>query len=594
MNSQGPQSGLRTAPSPGGEAGARSSVSGVTPPRQDRAWNRLAEVLGRGRSREQTCEAVCRVVVEEFGFTRALIATLDGPGGRLVTRASHDPGISAHVMRALRRLFTIPLAPQPDGRHRVAAWCVLREEQVHVADASAYSFRPGETVQTDALIKVFATKEYVLTPIPGLGGAIGLLAVDKKGRPGRIHEADLGRLRSVARLTGLALETGRMPRPVPGRRTRPPAERPPADRTDRPGQMQAVLDALRQGLVVLDEDDVIRYLNRAAASLLDSLPWDAVGEPWRRVLPLADPDGFARFLSGQPRLVSSHARKWTLASPVKGEVVVEVDVLPIPSVHGGEGRALFLQDVTDRAEEERVRDEFVSMLVHDLSAPLQSVLGFAELLLMERAGPLEETQRDFVSRIVASGELMARLVHDILRLADLESGRALLESETVDPSSLVEGVLDRLDCLAAASSVALSNEIPVPLPRIRGDGVRLTEALQNIVANAIEASEPGGAVRVRAEHEARPPGGRVRLQVIDEGVGLTDEEVEHLFDKYRSLQRRERRKAGAHGLGLAIARLVVEAHGGRIDVSSSPGRGTTVTIDLPADLPADPPAEGAR
>lgn len=546
------------------------------------SWERLTAVLTQEGNRERLCEEVCRVVVEELGFSRALIATLDRKRERLVTRAGYDPSIGVHVARALRRLFTIPLGPQPDGRLLAAAWCVLEGEQIHVPDASGYSFRPEETVQRPLLVQVFGVQEYALTPIRGPRGPIGVLAADKKGQGEAITPEELRLLRIVASVVGLALGAAAQPPSPPEEEVRDEAER--SRRRDRPdlvGQMQAVLDSLHEGLLVLGEDGTVRYLNRAASALLGVLPWEAVGKSWGEVLPLAEPEAFARLLEERSPLLPGRLKRWTLDSPTGGPLVVEVEILPIASAHVGAGTALFLEDITDRAEEERVREEFITMLVHDLSAPLQSVLGFAELLLMGRAGELNHTQQDFVSRIEASGRLMTHLVEDILVLAELESGRALLESQPLDPFLLVQDVLDRLTGLAERSSVELHNEVPRDLPEFHGDRVRLQEAFQNVVINAIEASGEGKAVRVRGEVFLRRGEPRLRLQVVDEGVGLDEEVASHLFDKYRSFVRGKRRRRRARGLGLPIARLVVEGHGGEIRAAGAPGRGTTVTVSLP-------------
>lgn len=547
------------------------------------SWERLTALLAREGNRERLCEEVCRVVVEELGFSRALIATLDRKRERLVTRAGYDPSIGVHVARALRRLFTIPLAPLPDGRVLVAAWCVLRGEQVHVPDASAYAFRPEETVQRRQMVRAFGVKEYVLTPIHGRREPIGLLGADRRNREG-IGPEDLRHLRIVASVVGLALETPlppSPPSPLADEASGEPDRAPRRARPDQVRQMQAVLDALHEGLLVLGGEGTVRYLNRAASGLLGVLPWEAVGKSWREVLHLVNPDGFARLLEERPAVLPDRLKRWTLYAPGGPPLVVDVEILPLDSAHVGAGTALFLEDITDRAEEERVRDEFVSMLVHDLNAPLGNVLGFAELLLMGRAGELNPTQRNFVSRIEASGRLMTQLVEDILELGELESGRAPLERRPLDAHALVQEALDPLAGLAERSSVALLNDVPQGLPRLHGDRVRLLQAFQNVVTNAIEASGDGQTVRVQGEVFLREGGPWLRLRVVDEGVGLDEQVAVHLFDKYRSFGRGKRRRRRGRGLGLPIARLIVEAHGGEIAAAGVPGRGTTVTVDLP-------------
>lgn len=556
------------------------------------AWEALAAVLTAeagptGRNRERLCEAVCRVVVERFGFSRALIATLDRKRDRLITRAGYDPSIGAHVARALTRLFTIPLEPRRDGKLLAAAWCVLEDEQVHVPDASDYTFRPDRTTQRTTLIRAFGTKGYALTPIRGAREPIGVLAVDRvrEGRP--MGGEELRRLRTVAGLVGLALEaadgTG-------GRRGGAPSEPPPpeagprrsrAERAERTAQMQAVLDSLHEAVLVLGSAGDVRYLNRAAAALLEMLPWEAVGRPWREVVPLDEPEAFEELVTTGGASPRALPRRWTLRRSDGEPVLLRSEVLPLASVHAGRGTVVFLEDVTEGVEEERVRDEFLSMLVHDLSAPLQSVLGFAELLLMGRGGELTETQRDFIDRIQGSGRFMARLVEDILEVTELESGRALLEPERLEAEELVREVVDGLGGMAERASVELTSRLPPDLPPLRADRIRMRQALQNLVTNAIEASAPGSRVRIRGEAWRQDGTPWLRLQVVDAGVGLDDGAAAHLFDKYRSYGSGKRGGRRSRGLGLPIARLVVEAHGGRIAAEGRPGAGTVVTIELP-------------
>ncbi len=525
------------------------------------------------------------MVVERFGFSRALIATLDRKRSRLITRAGYDPSIGAPVARALTRLFTIPLEPRRDGKLLAAAWCVLEDEQVHVPDASDYAFRPDRTTQRPTLIRAFGTKGYALTPIRGTRGPIGILAVDRvrEGRP--MGREELQRLRTVAGLVGLALEAAEV---AGGRRGGAASEPPPpeagprrsrVERADRTAQMQAVLDSLHEAVLVLGPAGDVRYLNRAAAALLDVLPWEAVGRPWRAVLPLDEPEAFGELVATGGASPRALPRRWTLHR--SEPVVLRAEVLPLASVHAGRGTVVFLEDVTEGVEEEKVRDEFLSMLVHDLSAPLQSVLGFAELLLMGRGGELTETQRDFIERIQGSGRFMARLVEDILEVTELESGRALLEPERLEVEELVREVVDGLGGMAERAAVELTRRLPADLPPLRADRIRMRQALQNLVSNAIEASAPGSRVRIRGEAWRQDGTPWLRLQVVDAGVGLDEGAATHLFDKYRSYGRGKRGGRRSRGLGLPIARLVVEAHGGRIAAEGRPGAGTVVTIELP-------------
>lgn len=567
------------------------------------AWGKLAAVLLEEGDREELCQGVCRKLVEDFGFSRALVATVDPDRGELVGRAGYDPSLIQPVARALVSLFTLSLTPREDGKLSVSVWCALRGEQVYIPDIRDYSFRPGETFAREFLVRVFGVEEVLLTPLLGPDGSVGMVAVDKKGQEAAIGPGERDTVRAVGALVGHAL-AARERRESPGGPRRTPARAGPGagaggtpadgEREVGPGGRDAgpvvrlemahdVLDTLPAGLVLLDSEGIVRYLNRTAASFLGVFPWDVMGKAWEEVFRPDRPEAFRRVLregaGGED--TTPTLRRWTLRPPDGRERRAEVDVRHLE----GEGYGGWIVLLLGGARAARRRNEFLPMLVHDLRSPAESVVGFAELLRMERVGPLNEDQQEFVSRIERSGQNMIRLAEDILDVEALESGRALLRRRPVDLRPVVREVMDRLYPQAREASVELREEMDGRLPRVAGDPVRLAQIFQNLVENAVEASRPGDVVRVRAapgdgDGADRDGRRRLRVEVVDEGAGMEPDEAEALFDGERGWPTGGRR--GSRGLGLRVARLLVEAHGGTIRAEGAPDRGLTVTFTLPA------------
>lgn len=574
-------SGEATVQFPAADAPAAASLLPV--------WEGVLEAVHAEAPPARRCRAVCRQIARGLGFPRALLSTVDRARGQLVVRGAYDPSVTGPLYRVLTSLWAATLEPDAEGKLSVSAWCVEKKEQVYVPDAAAYDFRPDQTYQRDRVVRALGVKGYVLTPIVRDGEAVGVLGVDcaEEG-----VSADRRRLlRIFADLLALALDRLlRDDRPPPaGEREAGEADRgeaEPAARADGT-QVQALLDILDQGVLVVGSDDRVQYLNRAALRLLDVIPWEAVGRPWREILVLREPERFAALLrdcvAGRPLrgAPAGLERRWTIVPPAGGEIDVELKLLPLSSTVMSGARAVVMEDVSQRVELQRVRDEFTSMLVHDLKAPLQSIVGFAELLVTERLGAMNRDQRDFVARIERSGEQMMRLIQDILKVARYEDGRSLLSKERVPPSPLVEAIVQGLQGKAMPARVEIRNTVGPDLPDLYADPLRLTQVFQNLVANAIDASAHGAVIWLRGERIRQNGLPYVRFEIEDEGPGLTAEEAEHLFDKFWTGDRSGRMR---HGLGLVIARLIVEGHRGSIVARGRDG-GTVVAFTIPVFRP---------
>jgi len=233
-----------------------------------------------------------------------------------------------------------------------------------------------------------------------------------------------------------------------------------------------------------------------------------------------------------------------------------------------------LRDATERARLERLKSEFVATASHELRSPLTSIKGFVELLSAGEG--LDARQREFLDIVLVSTNRLVDLVNDLLDVARLEAGRVEVHRRAIDVGEAIHDVDMLLRGRIEAKDQHLELVVAPDTPRVLADPTRLRQMLMNLVTNAHLYTDEGGSVSLRA---GLSPAG-VRIEVEDTGRGMTAAELEHVFERFS-------RGSGSTGtpgtgLGLAIVKSLVDLHGGTIDVSSTPGEGTTFAITLPA------------
>lgn len=240
------------------------------------------------------------------------------------------------------------------------------------------------------------------------------------------------------------------------------------------------------------------------------------------------------------------------------------------------GRLFVLHDVTRDSEADRLRNAFMATMSHELRTPLAAISGYTSTLLTN--GPWDAaTQHEFLEIIESSARLLTRLVDNLLDAAALEAGALRLDTEPLRLDRVAEDVVVRLRPLGAGHALQI-NAAP-DLPMADADPLRVEQIITNLVENAIKYSPDGGAITVSL---AATGGGEVHVGVGDSGIGIPPDEVQHIFDRfYRGGNSGRRPKRGA-GLGLFVCQRLVEAHGGRIWVTSTPGVGSIFHFTLPA------------
>jgi len=241
----------------------------------------------------------------------------------------------------------------------------------------------------------------------------------------------------------------------------------------------------------------------------------------------------------------------------------------------GVGYALTMQDITYLKEVDRIRSEFVHTVSHDLRSPLTSVIGYSELV--ERVGPLNETQREFISRIQDSIQHITSLINDLLDLGSIEAGMDT-HREFVQLEGILRYTINMLEGQIQSKQLKIHTDIAFSLPAMRANPIRLRQVFDNVIGNAIKYSYVNGEIHVSIHAEEN----QVILQVRDEGPGIPVSDQSHIFDKFYRGTNITSEVEGS-GLGLAIVKNIVENHQGRIWVESTVGKGSSFFIVLPVN-----------
>jgi PAS domain S-box-containing protein len=237
------------------------------------------------------------------------------------------------------------------------------------------------------------------------------------------------------------------------------------------------------------------------------------------------------------------------------------------------GRALTMQDITYLKEMDRIRSEFVHTVSHDLRSPLTSVIGYTELV--ERAGTLNDLQRDFLHRIQDSVQQITGLINDLLDIGSIEAGFDT-RREFVQLEGILRYTIDMLQGQITSKHLTVQTDIASALPALRANPIRLRQVMDNVVGNAIKYSYPGGEIDVSIHSEDD----QMILKVTDAGPGIPAVDQPRIFDKFYRASNINPDIEGS-GLGLAIVKTIVEGHQGRIWVESIEGKGSSFFIVLP-------------
>ncbi len=337
-------------------------------------------------------------------------------------------------------------------------------------------------------------------------------------------------------------------------------------------KLETVLTSISTGILVTDSENRIILMNPAAEAIMGIQADAALGARIIEVFPSHEIDlAFARAAKGA-KVDEQH----TLIYPVK--LTLHVEVTP---VRGGTGETVAtvgaLEDVTKAKRLERIRKDFVANVSHELRTPVATIKAIVQALL---GGASEEpaTAERFMGSLDQEVSRLAQLIEDLLALSRLESEETHVRLETVSVPVLLEEAVERKAHLAADYQVALKTELDYK-GELRADRKLLETVLSNLLDNAIKYNRPGGGVTTASA--LSPDGSAVEISVTDTGIGIPEEDLPRIFERFYRVDKARSRDTGGTGLGLSIVKHIAEVHGGSVAVESEESSGTRFTLRLP-------------
>ena len=331
-------------------------------------------------------------------------------------------------------------------------------------------------------------------------------------------------------------------------------------------KLAAVLTQMTDGVLIADSDGRVQLLNSSAERLFRIKEASALGRSVVEVMRHHQlVDLWSETKEGEPKTITLEI----------GAEHTFLQVIGIPLSPDLPGRSMLLfQDITQLHRLEIVRRDFVSNVSHELRTPLASLKALTETLL---EGALEDppAARRFIVHMDTEVDNLTLLVHELLELSRIESGKITFEFQRIQPRELLEPACERMSLQADRVGLALVLECPPELPLVFADRNRISQVVINLLHNAIKFTAPGGKITVSAKQESE----NMVFLVQDTGVGIAQKDLPRIFERFYKADRA--RSGGGTGLGLSIARHMVEAHGGHLWVESQEGVGSTFFFSIP-------------
>ena len=341
----------------------------------------------------------------------------------------------------------------------------------------------------------------------------------------------------------------------------------------------ALIDSTLDGICLTDEHGEILISNKPLRQLARDLGMPQEGSVPERLIAIADrlaePD---RYRARMQELARTTGEATLDEFELRGSGrVFRGYTAPVQDPDGSfVGRVWTLREVTADRELDRMRDAFVATVSHELRTPLTSISGFLEMM-QEEEQALGESGKRYLDVIRRSTERLHALVEDLLLIAQIEAKRVELDLLPVDVVDLARSAVEAQRPAAEEKGVTVEVVADHP-PIVRGDRIRLTQVLDNLVSNAVKFTNHGGSVVVQIGENGKG----VELVVSDTGIGIPADEQGQLFSRFFRASTATQHAIPGTGLGLSISRALVEQHGGTISVESAVGKGTRVTVSIPA------------
>jgi two-component system phosphate regulon sensor histidine kinase PhoR len=385
----------------------------------------------------------------------------------------------------------------------------------------------------------------IYVPLQLHGRVFGVLGVDNRLKRLPFKERDVKLLSAIAEFAVIAVDNARLYSNTNQERQR----------------LESILTQIQDGVVVLDKNHKVVLVNQAARNILQLNEQSVTGKKLSDVVHHTDLVNLITHLgeeaSARSELTTEDGR------------VFDCWVSEIPGI----GLAISMHDITYLKKIDRIKSDFVSAISHDLRSPLTAIMGYIELI--ERAGSINEIQREYIQRVQTSVQNITSLVNEMLNLGRIEAGLDT-KRENVQLDKLVHYSVDGMITQLTKKNIHVKIEFSNGAPIVLANPVQMRQVIDNLLDNAIKYTPDNGTITIRGGVEEE----QVILQFQDNGIGIPTSDLPFVFDKFFRGSNLARGTPGT-GLGLAIVKTIVENHGGRVWVDSAVGRGSTFTVVFP-------------
>jgi two-component system sensor histidine kinase VicK len=343
-------------------------------------------------------------------------------------------------------------------------------------------------------------------------------------------------------------------------------------------KIEGILDQIDDGVLATNSAGEIIYVNKRTENLFGVSRQELVGKTVEESIQNETLLSFVRAMKENAQGLGPK-RQPVLTDPIDGKGTFRLVYSPVKNPSGdGIGDLMVIKDVTNQAMAEQARSEFLSHAAHEMRSPLHTIKAYGEML-MDGDVKDQEQQKEFYNVITMETERLGDLIEDLLNISKIEMGSLTIRKEMVKPINLVEGCIAAVMSQAVHKNVEIKKALPDSLSPLDIDKGLVEVALLNSMSNSVKYTPQGGMVTISAEENPD----YTSFSIRDTGVGIRDEDLPHIFDKfYRSPDEAIQRERGS-GLGLSLSKEIVSLHGGEIKVESATGQGSCFTFILPRE-----------
>jgi len=339
-------------------------------------------------------------------------------------------------------------------------------------------------------------------------------------------------------------------------------------------RLEAVFLSMFEGVMIVDQGGSILLMNQRLKDLL-CVNQDPVGKrPLEIIRNIEIQETTNQVLSCLTKEKCLASRELTVL--LQDEKTLLVHATSVIREGKSDGAVLVFHDITEVRKLENIRKDFVANVSHELRTPVTNIKGYAETLL---DGAIEDKEhaKDFLKIIYADAGQLAQLVDDLLDLSTIESGKVQLNCVPCNMKDIIEKVLGGLKKQLQGKNIQLNTDIAKSLPQVKADEMGIVQVLLNLIENAIKYNKEGGSITISAQEK----NGFIQVDITDTGIGIPQENLPRLFERFYRVDKARSRQLGGTGLGLSIVKHIIQSHHGEVAVESELGQGTTFHFTLP-------------